>query len=101
MQKPDVGDEVAVSPDHRYIAFYTYQWVSEEGYYDYPSRVYLLDTKENKVAILQNKYHRIGQLLISDDGRLFIMEHTSFNAVYNERRIYISGENTVHCIEII
>jgi len=101
VQKPDVGDEVAVSPDHRYIAFYTYQWVSEEGYYDYPSRVYLLDTKENKVAILQNKYHRIGQLLISDDGRLFIMEHTSFNAVYNERRIYISGENTVHCIEII
>lgn len=100
VQKPDVGDEVAVSPDHRYIAFYTYQWVSEEGYYDYPSRVYLLDTKENKVAILQNKYHRIGQLLISDDGRLFIMEHTSFNAVYNERRIYISGENTVHCIDM-
>ena len=33
-------------------------------------------------------------------GDFFIMEHTSFNAVYNERRIYISGENTVHCIDM-
>ena len=100
VQKPDVGDEVAVSLDHRYIAFYTYQWVSEEGYYDYPSRVYLLDTKENKVAILQNKYHRIGQLLFSDNDQLFIMEGTSFVAYYNGQKNCMIGKNRIHCVDI-
>lgn len=100
VQKPDVGDEVTVSPDHRYIAFYTYQWIAEDGYYDYPSRIYLLDTKENKVTILQDTYHRIDQLLFSDDGQLYIMESTSFTASYNKRKTYTSGENTVHCIDM-
>ncbi len=100
VQKPDVGDEVAVSPDHRYIAFHTYQWTAENGYYDYPSRVYLFDTKEKKVTILQDIYHRIDQLLFSDDGQLFIMESTSFTAYYNGQKNCMIGKNRIHCIDI-
>lgn len=100
VQKPDIGDEVAISSDHRYIAFRTYQWIAENGYYDYPSCVYLLDTKENKVTVLQDKYHRIDQLLFSDNGQLFIMEGTSFVAYYNGQKNCMIGKNRIHCVDI-
>ena len=100
VQKPDIGDEVAISSDHRYIAFRTYQWIAENGYYDYPSCVYLLDTKENKVTVLQDKYHRIDQLLFSNNGQLFIMEGTSFVAYYNGQKNCMIGKNRIHCVDI-
>ena len=101
VQKPTIGHEMAISLDHRYIVFDTYQWILKEGREDHVSRVYLLDTKENKVMILQDKYQWISQLLFSEDGRLFIMENTAVTDFFNnERKVNISGKNIVRCIDM-
>lgn len=100
VQEAECGNDISVSTDGNLVAFSTYQWKSEGGYYTYPSYVYIADLLKNSVYVFSDEFSRIEKLLLTEEGQLYILEDTSFNFQYNRELFAFAGRITIYDYDV-
>lgn len=104
-QSPEMGNEIVISPDNRYLVFTTDQWENQDGYYYYPNYVYIADLRKRKVMALEESIDHVREMLIDED-QLFIMgssvEGTAVtrNGTYTVSNEYV-GEAAIYSYNLL